>query len=76
MANLPRRVFHGALVHSLSLTELEFLPTALLGVNEAGVIAFLDPIVPASEVESKLKEHGWGGAELVVLRRGEFLCPG
>lgn len=76
MSKLPRRAFHGALIHSVSLTELEVLPTGLLGVDEAGVIAFLDKAVPASDVQSTLEKHGWEGVELVSLKRGEFLCPG
>ncbi|KAI5477118.1 guanine deaminase [Pseudohyphozyma bogoriensis] len=76
MPLVPRRIFHGAIVHSLSLTEIEYLPSALLGVNQSGTIAFLDRDVPSSSVKAKVAEHGWEGAEVVVVKKGEFLCPG
>ncbi|CAG8534352.1 28457_t:CDS:2, partial [Racocetra persica] len=34
--------FYGTLIHSLSLTELEFIHNALLGVDNRGKIAFLE----------------------------------
>lgn len=76
MSPLQRRLFHGALIHSTSLTELEVLPSALLGVDDAGVIAFLDKAVPADKVAAAIKAYGWERAELVSLKHGEFLCPG
>ncbi|KAK4701263.1 guanine deaminase, partial [Phenoliferia sp. Uapishka_3] len=76
MSPLPRRVFYGSLIHSLTLTNLEVLPSALLGINQAGIIAFLDKSISPDQVEATIKSHGWEGAELVRLKRGEFLCPG
>lgn len=74
---LARRVFHGTLIHSRSLTEIEYLTDALLGVNEAGVIAFLDKDVrEEKQVASKLEERGWKGVQVITLKRGEFLIPG
>ncbi|BGP46792.1 hypothetical protein JCM10450v2_002640 [Rhodotorula kratochvilovae] len=75
---LPRRVFHGTLVHALSLTETEYLQDALLGVDEAGVIAFVDKDVPADQVDTRLRERAWADndAQVVRLKQGEFLMPG
>ncbi|GAA6050795.1 hypothetical protein JCM3770_001650 [Rhodotorula araucariae] len=75
---LHRRAFHGTLVHALSLTETEYTHDALLGVDEAGVIAFVDKDVRADQVEARLRERGWGDNEVQVvsLKRGEFLMPG
>ncbi|CAG8827078.1 19936_t:CDS:1, partial [Gigaspora rosea] len=36
------QIFYGTLIHSLSLTELEFIHNALLGVNNQGKIVFLE----------------------------------
>lgn len=69
-------MFHGTLVHSRSLTEIEYLSDALLGINEVGVIAFLEKDVPEEDVLGRLKEQGWEGAQVTSLKRGEFLCPG
>ncbi|GAA5835886.1 hypothetical protein JCM9279_002131 [Rhodotorula babjevae] len=71
-----RRAFHGTLVHALSLTDTEYLHDALIGVDEAGVIAFVDKSVSAAEVEDRLDERGWGQAQVVRLVKGEFLMPG
>lgn len=72
-------MFYGTLVHSLSLTEIEYLENALLGVDENGVIAFLDKAVSsAADVDQRLEAHGWSrqDAQVVELKRGEFLMPG
>ncbi|GAA5862532.1 hypothetical protein JCM3774_001050 [Rhodotorula dairenensis] len=74
-----KRVFYGTLVHSLSLTEIEYLKDALLGVDEVGVIAFLERDVPsAAEVDRRLDAHGWSRHEVQVveMKRSEFLMPG
>lgn len=74
---LKRRVFHGTFVHPLSLTDTEYLHDALLGVDEAGVIAFVDNgPVSADEVEGRLGERGWAEAQVVRLGKGEFVMPG
>ncbi|GAA6002101.1 hypothetical protein JCM10207_003074 [Rhodosporidiobolus poonsookiae] len=75
---LPRRVFHGTVIHSRSLTETEYLQDALLAVDAAGTIAFVEREVPAEEVDRRLSELGWVGVdvEVVRLKRGEFLIPG
>ncbi|GAA5884764.1 hypothetical protein JCM6882_005383 [Rhodosporidiobolus microsporus] len=77
-APLPRRVFHGTVIHSRSLTEIEYLQDALLGVDEAGTIAFVEREMPVDEVEGRLGEMGWVGADVEVIRmkKGEFLIPG
>ncbi|KAM0754831.1 Metallo-dependent hydrolase [Meredithblackwellia eburnea MCA 4105] len=73
-----QRIFHGAIIHSLTLTELEVLPSALLGVDDKGIIAFLDKDVPADKVQQVITDShkGWENVQLVTLKRGEFLCPG
>ncbi|BGP30684.1 hypothetical protein JCM10296v2_002441 [Rhodotorula toruloides] len=74
----PRRVFYGTLVHAVSLTETEYFDNALLGVDEAGVIAFVEKEVPSGRVDERLQALGWTGADVQVvrMRKGEFLMPG
>lgn len=72
-------MFYGSLVHSLSLTEIEYLENALLGVDEYGVIAFLDKAVSSTaDVDQLLEAHGWSRQDTLVveMKRGEFLVPG
>lgn len=80
MAEQPtrRRAFYGTLVHSLSLTEIEYVHDALLGVDEAGRIAFVERSVQAEQVEERLEAHGWTGENVqrIELKRDEFLMPG
>ncbi|POY72527.1 hypothetical protein BMF94_4353 [Rhodotorula taiwanensis] len=73
-----KRAFYGTLVHSLSLTEIEYLEDALLGVDERGTIAFLEKSVQQDQVDARLQAHGWAAGEVQVIemQRGEFLMPG
>ena len=68
-------VYYTALTHSLSLTELEHLPRALISVNEAGIIEWVEKDVAPEEVDQVLKEHGAEGASLVRVSEGG-LVPG
>lgn len=69
-------MFHGTLIHSLTLTKLEYIKEGLIGVDEAGVIAFVEKDVEEGDVGGMLEGAGWGGVEVVRLKRGEFLIPG
>jgi guanine deaminase len=77
---LKRRVLHGTAIHSKSLTEIEYLRNTLIGVDENGVIAFLERDVEAGKIEEIVVKHGWSlddsETERVSLKRGEFLIPG
>lgn len=68
-------IYYTALTHSLSLTELEHLPRALLCVNEAGIIEWMERDVTSEAVDRVLKEHGAEGASLVRVSEGG-LVPG
>ncbi|KAM0788104.1 hypothetical protein ACM66B_001272 [Microbotryomycetes sp. NB124-2] len=71
-----KRAFHGAIVHSKSSTEIEYLTTALLGVDEHGTIAFLDKRVDVQDVAQTLASRGWDDVEPYMIAKGEFLMPG
>lgn len=69
-------VFYGPLVTPLSLTEYAALPRALVCVSSDGDIAWrLDDVAPY-DFQLALSTHGAADAELIELRRGEFLLPG
>ncbi|RSH90044.1 hypothetical protein EHS25_001377 [Saitozyma podzolica] len=73
-------LYHGTLIHSLSLTQLEVLPNALLCVSDTdGIIEWLERGVEGSEIQEVAARKGVildGGVEVVVLGKGEVLCPG
>lgn len=70
-------IFFGRIVHSKSLKELEILPQAALGVNEDGIIAFLDDNVSsAKDAATKYSSSGFKHAEVFALKPLQFLFPG
>lgn len=73
-------LYHGTVIHSLSLTQLEVLPDALLCVSDReGIIEWLERGVEGSEIQEVAVRKGVildDGVEVVVLGKGEVLCPG
>lgn len=76
-AGLPL-AFHGTVIHSRSLNELEILHDCFVLVDKAGKIQALQADVPPDQINSIVTEHGYAPDVFPVkhLRRGEFLCPG
>ena len=56
-------VYSGTFIHCTSQTELEVLEYALIGVDEGGVIRFLEKDVQSIEKSVKDIVHGWGWGE-------------
>lgn len=77
-ADGPPTLYYGALVDPVDLRTFRALPRALLAVAPRGDIAWLEEDVPAHALQEVLAAHGLpdAGAEVVPLRRGEFLMPG
>ncbi|KAI1612687.1 hypothetical protein EDD36DRAFT_383933 [Exophiala viscosa] len=69
------KVFFGRIIHSKSLTEIEILPKASLGVDDKGIIQFLDPNVD-SAIEACGRHNGFANAETIDLKPMQFLFPG
>jgi guanine deaminase len=69
-------IFYGALVTPRSLTAYAALPSALLAVDADGDIAWLVEDVSPHALQDELAARGCDGADVVALRRGEFLIPG
>lgn len=69
------KVYHGRIVHSKSLKELEILPAAALGVDEHGTIQFVDSDVN-SATEACEKHAGFKNAACIQLKPLQFLFPG
>ena len=56
-------VYSGTFIHCKSTTELEVLEHALVGVDEQGVIRFLEKDIQQNgkSVEDIVHRWGWGG---------------
>ena len=80
---MPKTLYHGTLIHSLSLTQLETVPSALLCVDDEGVIEWIERDVDMSRWRKVAEGYGLRVGEkeedqvtVVRLGQGEFLCPG
>jgi len=70
-----KQVFIGRVVHSLSLSELEILPLAGLGVLEDGTISFLDDSIKCL-TDAHEKYPSFKSAPCTTLTPTQFLFPG
>lgn len=70
--------FHGTLIHSNSLDDLEILEDCFVLVNQEGKIQALQEDVQPHQISSIISKLGYATDVLPVkqLKRGEFLCPG
>lgn len=70
--------FHGTVIHSRGLNELEILHDCFILVDKAGKIQALEADVQPDQINSIVTAHGYAPDVFPVkhLRRGEFLCPG
>ncbi|KAJ9192343.1 hypothetical protein DTO164E3_8378 [Paecilomyces variotii] len=70
--------FHGTIIHSLDVDELEIIEDGLLVVGGDGKIEALRKNVSKDQVNSIVSEVGYTPDVFPVkyLKRGEFLCPG
>jgi guanine deaminase len=69
-------VYHGAVINPKTLTSLQASPNCLLAVSSEGDIAWIVDNVPPAMVQETLLQHGCQDADVVALKRGEFIMPG
>ncbi len=72
----PRTVYFGPFVHSATLAELDICESGAIGVDEEGVIAFVDRDVKFENLDAKVKEHGWEACKVVRIYDSGFFFPG
>ncbi|KAG9199489.1 hypothetical protein G6514_008452 [Epicoccum nigrum] len=72
-ATIQRTIYTGPFVHSLSLTELEICEKGAIGVDENGIIAFVEKELDLGAVQEK---HSWQDATPVQLKGNAFFFPG
>lgn len=69
--------FHGTIIHSKSISQVEILEDALIVVEKAGRIIHLETQIQASELSTKLKSLNLSSPPTIHrLRQSEFLIPG
>ncbi|KAJ8107578.1 hypothetical protein OPT61_g8769 [Boeremia exigua] len=72
-ANIQRTIYLGPFVHSKSLAELEICENGAIGVDENGIIAFIEKELDLETIQSK---HSWQDAVPVRLSGNAFFFPG
>jgi guanine deaminase len=69
-----KTIFIGPFVHSKSLDELDICEHGAIGVDENGVIAFIERDV--QDAEPIVKKHGWVNPKVVRIYDSGFFFPG
>lgn len=68
---ITKAIYLGAFAHSKSLSELEVCEKGAIGVDEEGIIRFVERKVGEQDV----RKEGWEDAKVVEVRDG-FWFPG
>lgn len=75
MAPLKNTIYLGPFVHSKTLKELEICENGAIGVDETGVIRFVERGVESVEEVVK-KFESWNDAKVVRVKGEGFFFPG
>ena len=75
MAALDKTIYFGAFVHSKTLKELEICEKGAIGVDETGIIRFVERGVEAVEDVMKRYED-WRDAKVQRIGGEGFFFPG
>jgi guanine deaminase len=74
-ASISRTIYFGPFVHSKSLTELEICETGAIGVDENGIITFVERNIQSPEI-FKSQHLEWQTAKIVQIPSNGFFFPG
>jgi guanine deaminase len=78
----PVKLYHGSIVHSLSLDEIEYAVDTLVCVSDQGIILWIERDIDPSTIQQVAATHGLilddstQSVEIVQLGESEFICPG
>lgn len=72
--SLPKTIYVGTFVHSLSLSNLEIGEKGAIGVDENGTIRFVERDTELGDVHQNHSE--WKDAKVVELKGDGFYFPG
>jgi hypothetical protein len=71
-----KTIFIGPFVHCKSLEELDICEHGAIGVNEKGVIAFIERDVEGGDADPVAKKHGWVNPKVIRIYDTGFFFPG
>jgi guanine deaminase len=69
-------IFHGTVIHSLSVSELAVHKDTLLVVEAGGTIELVEPDVAKAQVPQLLASLGISEKDVRYLEQGQFIIPG
>ncbi|KAG9292769.1 hypothetical protein G9A89_006330 [Geosiphon pyriformis] len=74
------QIYHGTLIHSITLDKLEIIKDGLVGVDELGKIVFVEREVSSEMLKGFLVkwglDTGFGEKKIRRLNKRQFLMPG
>lgn len=74
---ISRTIYTGPFVHCVSLSKLEICEKAAIGVDENGIIAFIEKTTEGGGVaDIKSRQEGWSDAQVVSIEGVGFYFPG
>ncbi|OAL49484.1 guanine deaminase [Pyrenochaeta sp. DS3sAY3a] len=74
---ISKTIYLGPFVHSVSLAELEICEHGAIGVDENGIIAFVEKNAQAQDEEAvKSKHQSWQDAVITRIQGSGFFFPG
>jgi hypothetical protein len=71
---VEKTIYIGPFVHCKTLQELDICTTGAIGVNESGVIEFIERNVKS--LDDLAPRDGWKDAKRVMIRDNGFFFPG
>lgn len=71
-----KTIFIGPFVHCKSLDELDICEHGAIGVDENGVIAFIERHVGGQDADPIAKKHAWVNPKVVKIYDTGFFFPG
>jgi guanine deaminase len=76
ISEAARTVYFGPFVHCTIFGEIDICESGAIGVDEEGVIAFLDRDVKFEVLDELVKTHGWEDCKVVRIYDSGFFFPG
>jgi guanine deaminase len=70
---VSKTIYYGAFAHCVALAELEVVGNGAIGVDEQGVISFVEKEVEVEDLRRRYE--GWNDANIVKVTDG-FFFPG
>jgi guanine deaminase len=73
---MPRTIYSGPFVHCTSLGNLDICEAGAIGVDDEGVISFVERDVKFEDLDAVVKKHGWDDSKVVRIYDSGFYFPG